>query len=74
MIKDDVNLSVALNILDRKIANLNIQVVDNPDDIELKEKLTNLLNIKKEISKGNVELIKKVINSDKTNKNDWFKK
>ena len=70
MIKDDVNLSVALNILDRKIANLNIQVVDNPDDIELKEKLTNLLNIKKEISKGNVELIKKVINSDKTNKND----
>ena len=70
MIKDDVNLSVALNILDRKIANLNIQVVDNPDDIELKEKLTNLLNIKKEISKGNVELIKEVIDSDKMSKND----
>ena len=39
MIKDDINLSVALNILDRKIANLNIQVVKNPENLELKNEL-----------------------------------
>ena len=70
MIKDDINLSVALNILDRKIANLNIQVVKNPENLELKNELNKFLNIKKEISKGNVELIKEVIDSDKMSKND----
>lgn len=65
MIKDDVNLSVAINILDRRIAKLNIEIEKNPDEIPLKEELSKFLNMRKEISKGNAELIKKIINDAK---------
>ena len=74
MIKDDINLSVALNILDRKIAKLNMEIVKNPENIELKNNLDYFLNMRKEISKGNAELIKKVIDEAKSWQNDWFKK
>ena len=74
MIKDDINLSVAIDILDRKIAKLNMEIVKNPNNIELKEKLNNILNMRKEISKGNAELIKKIIDEAKNSQNDWFKK
>lgn len=69
MIKDDINLSVAIDILNRKIAKLNMEIVKNPDDLSLKEELNNFLNIKKEISKGNASLIKKVIDDDKSLQN-----
>ena len=74
MIKDDINLSVALNILDRKIAKLNMEIVKNPENIELKNNLDYFLNMRKEISKGNAELIKKVIDEAKSSQNDWFKR
>lgn len=70
MIKDDINLSVALNILDRKIAKLNMEIVKNPENIELKNNLDYFLNMRKEISKGNAELIKKVIDEAKSSQND----
>ncbi len=70
MIKDDINLSVAIDILDRKIAKLNMEIVKNPNNIELKEKLNNILNMRKEISKGNAELIKKIIDEAKNSQND----
>lgn len=70
MIKDDINLSVAINILDRKIAKLNMEIVKSPEDIELKGRLSKLLNERKEISKGNAELIKKVIDEAKNSQND----
>lgn len=70
MIKDDINLSVALNILDRKIAKLNMEIVKNPENIELKNNLNYFLNMRKEISKGNAELIKKVIDEAKSSQND----
>ena len=70
MIKDDINLSVALNILDRKIAKLNMGIVKNPENIELKNNLDYFLNMRKEISKGNAELIKKVIDEAKSSQND----
>ena len=63
MLKDDIDLSVALEILDRKIANLNLQIVDNPKDESIKNELNQILNTKKEIEKGNIELIERVINS-----------
>ena len=69
MIKDDINLSVALNILDRKIAKLNIEIVKNPEDLEAKKNLDYFLNMRKEISKGNAELIKKIINEAKSSQN-----
>ena len=74
MIKDDIDLSVALNILDRKIAKLNMEIVKNPENIELKNNLDYFLNMRKEISKGNAELIKKVIDEAKSSQNDWFKR
>ena len=70
MIKDDINLSVAINILDRKIAKLNMEIVKSSEDIELKGRLSKLLNERKEISKGNAELIKKVIDEAKNSQND----
>lgn len=70
MIKDDINLSVAIDILDRKIAKLNMEIVKVPNNIELKEKLNNILNMRKEISKGNAELIKKIIDEAKSSQND----
>ncbi len=70
MIKDDIDLSVALNILDRKIAKLNMEIVKNPENIELKNNLDYFLNMRKEISKGNAELIKKVIDEAKSSQND----
>lgn len=70
MIKDDINLSVAINFLDRKIAKLNMKIVDNPEDMELKENLNKYLNMRKEISKGNAELIKKIIDDAKSSQND----
>lgn len=74
MIKDDIDLSVALNILDRKIAKLNMEIVKNPENIELKNNLDYFLNMRKEISKGNAELIKKVIDEAKSSQNDWFER
>lgn len=65
MLKDDINLSVAIDFLDRKIAKLNMEIVDNPENLELKENLNKYLNMRKEISKGNAELIKKIINDAK---------
>lgn len=65
MLKDDINLSVAIDFLDRKIAKLNMEIVDNPENLELKENLNKYLNMRKEISKGNAELIKKLIDDAK---------
>jgi len=60
---DSVNLSVAIHIVDRKIANLNLKLLKTPT-IELKDELEKYLNIKKEIYKGNKTLIDKVINEN----------
>lgn len=65
MIKNEVNLSVAMNILNKKITKLNLEILDNPNDLKLKEDLENFLKIKKEIGKGNTSLIQKVINDSK---------
>lgn len=65
MIKNDVNLSVATNILNQKITKLNIEIVENPSDSKLQAELEELLNVKKEIEKGNILLIQKVINDAK---------
>lgn len=65
MIKDDVDLSIAIDILDRKIANLNMAIVKEPDNLKLKEDLKVFLEMKKEVSKGNMQLIRKIINNAK---------
>lgn len=59
---DNVELSVAINYLDRKIAELNIKMTKEPTP-EVKEELEKYLTIKKEIYKGNTLLIKELINN-----------
>lgn len=65
MIKNEVNLSVAMNILNKKITKLNLEILDNPNDLKLQEELEKYLQTKKEIGKGNISLIQKVINDSK---------
>ena len=68
-----VDLSIAIEIIERKIANLNMKIVENNANPALKEELDELLNMKKEIYKGNKLLINKIVNNEKES-NDWFKR
>ena len=68
-----VDLSIAIEIIERKIANLNMKIVENNASSALKEELDELLNMKKEIYKGNKLLINKIVNNEKES-NDWFKR
>ena len=61
--ENNVDLPVALNILERKIANLTIKYSEEKD-AEVEKELKKYLDIKKEIYKGNVLLIKKLINNE----------
>lgn len=58
---DSIELSVAINILDRKIAKLTLEMTESPSE-ETKRKLESYLNIKEEIYKGNTSLLKDLIN------------
>ena len=51
---DNIELSVAIDLLNRKIARLNIKMANTPDS-KTKDEL------KKEIFKGNTEIIKQII-------------
>ena len=57
---DSIELSVAINILDRKIAKLTLEMAENSSE-ETQKKLENYLNIKEEIYKGNTSLLKDLI-------------
>lgn len=59
---NNANLSIALNILERKIANLNIELIENPSE-ETKLELEKYLNQKKDLYNGNVSLIEKIVNN-----------
>lgn len=60
--KSDIELSVALEIINRKIANLNIKMVNAPSK-EVQEELDKYLEMKKEINNGNLSLIEEIIGS-----------
>ncbi|MCI8310241.1 MAG: hypothetical protein HFJ45_08840 [Clostridia bacterium] len=57
---DNIELSVAIDLLNRKIARLNIKMANTPDS-KTKDELEKYLKIKKEIFKGNTEIIKQII-------------
>ena len=52
--KDNVKLSIAMELIDKEIANLNIQLSDNPD-LTLENKLHYLLNLKNSIYDGKID-------------------
>lgn len=60
--KSNIDLSVAIEIIEKKIADLNIKITKDYSS-ELEKELNVLLNVKKEIYKGNTQAIKKVLNS-----------
>lgn len=62
----NASLSIALNILERKIANLNIEQIENPSKAN-KLELEKYLNLKKDLYAGDVSLIKKIVNNGEKN-------
>lgn len=54
-------LTIAINILERKIATLNIQLAKDYNS-DLENELKELLKYREEIYKGNKSLIDKIIN------------
>lgn len=58
----NANFSIALNILERKIANLNMELIENPSK-ETKIELEKYLNLKKDLYTGNVSLIEEIVNN-----------
>ena len=58
--ENDIELSVALEIINRKIATLNIKMIKNPSE-ETKKELAKLLEMKEKIDNGDISLIKDII-------------
>lgn len=61
--ESSIDFSIAVDILNRKIAELNIEILSD-NSKENQDKLNNYLNIKKEIYEGNMLLIKKIIDGE----------
>ena len=61
--ESSIDFSIAIDILNRKIAELNIEILSD-NSKENQDKLNNYLNIKKEIYEGNMLLIKKIIDGE----------
>lgn len=57
---DAMDLTIALNILERKIASLNIQLTKDYN-YEIDKELKKLVKYRKEIYEGNKSLIRKII-------------
>ena len=56
-------LSLALNILERKIATLNMKLLES-DSNEIRLDLEKYLLLKKDLYSGNISLIKKIIDNE----------
>lgn len=60
--ENTMDLSIAIDKANRKIAELNMKII-NKNAQELKEELNKWLTIKEEIYKGNNSIIEKVIDN-----------
>lgn len=58
---EPMELTIAINILERKIAELNIQLSKDYNS-ELEEELKKFLQYREEIYEGNRSLVKEIIN------------
>ena len=61
--ESSIDFSIAIDIINRKIAELNINMLSD-NSKENQDKLNSYLNIRKEIYEGNMLLIKKVIDGE----------
>ena len=60
---DNVDFAVAIDVVNRKIAELNIKISLNNNE-ELNEELDKYLKVKQEIFDGNSSLVKKIIDGE----------
>ena len=65
--KDNVKLSIAMELIDKEIANLNIQLSESPESV-LKNKLNYLLTLKDAIYSGNLDEIDEFLEKYKEDK------
>ena len=61
---DSVNLSVAIDVINRKIAEINIKIINENDSEKNKKELEKYLKMREELFCGNVLLVDKIINSE----------
>ena len=61
---NSAELDAALDLLERKIAKLNIKMAKSPDE-NIKNQLDKCLELKKEIYNGNTSIIDVIINKAK---------
>ena len=64
MKNDSIDLSIALDVLNRIISELNIKITNGDNSKDTEKELEKYLDIKEKIFKGNTLLIKKVLNGD----------
>ena len=60
---DNVDLAVAIDSVNRKIAELNMSILKNNSE-ELQNELNKWIKIRQEIYDGNAKLIRMVINNE----------
>lgn len=65
--REDIKLSVVMELLNKEIAKANANIVTNTTT-ELENKLSYLLNLKKEIYLGNLDGINEFLEKYKENK------
>lgn len=58
---NSTKFTVTVEIINRMIAQLNIKICENPDDINLKNSLNKLLDDKKILYTGNAKELEKII-------------
>lgn len=59
----NIDFSIAMNTINMKIAEFNMKILEN-DCKEYQEKLNKYLNIRKQLSEGNMLLVKKIIDGE----------
>ena len=59
-----VDVSVALDTLNRAISELNIQITNGDTQKETQEKLDKFLKVRQEIFEGNMLLVDEIINGN----------
>lgn len=68
--ENNVKFTLTVNKLEMKISELNIKILNAPNNLKLKEELDELLNDKNCLYKGTVEEVKKIIEKYGENFND----
>lgn len=63
LMNTNIDFSIAMNTINMKIAEFNMKILEN-DCKEYQEKLNKYLNIRKQLSEGNMLLVKKIIDGE----------